>query len=271
MKRILCFLASFLLLAVVFCSAISASNNYSPGMPVYTLAHDRNLGTEEFGHTDINIYQYGTDSPTYVTGDEGWYKQYFLGAGHSNGIWNVALFNGTSLKFVFLDTVYSCYYCYTAYDGEINIPIALNLRRTADFFVYVDRNGNFEVCYYSTSDLTIIRQSNDVLQANLSGAIFPYGEIPGTDGSDSSYQQGYDKGYQEGSEATYSEAYNLGYARGQNTENIVGNALSGFFTGMQNFFFPFLQIGIGSFTLSNLLGIIATVFIVIIILKIVRG
>ena len=67
------------------------------------------------------------------------------------------------------------------------------------------------------------------------------------------------------------EAYQEGYADGQATNELVGNTIEGFFNGLTNFFGPFLSIGIGGFTLFNLLGILVTTFIIIIILKIIRG
>lgn len=269
MKRIICFISSLVLCAVLLCSAVSASNNYDGGNAVYTIAYNRALGSEEFGSTDITVNQYVTDYPISIIGTEGWLNSYFATLPNT-GFYNVSLFNGTKFSFLFSETSYSCFYSYEGYDDTVNISIVSNMSKSNDFFLYVDRNGNFEICVYETQTNYIVSSNSNFLP-NLSGVIFPYNQVPGANGIDSSYEQGYNKGYDDGVNATYSDAYNLGFQRGQNTDSIVGYAIGGFFEGMQGFFGPFLSIGVGSFTLANLLGILVIAFIVIIIVKVVRG
>ena len=268
-KRILAIITICLFIVILSITTF-ARNNYKGGNEVFTIAYDRNTYSTEQGVVDFHINQYVTDTPVSVLAKDGWINQLFHGSVPSQTSSTLILFNGTKLTFMFSADSYSVYYQWQTNDDWIGTPIIEDAKRYIDFFLYIDTHGNMKICTFERGTLNILSTAPN--KVDWSGVIFPYGQVPGgTDAMKSSYEQGYKKGKIDGINIARPEAYNQGYIDGQATNEIVGNTIEGFFSGLTNFFGPFLSIGIGGFTLFNLLGILFTTFVVLIILKIIRG
>lgn len=84
----------------------------------------------------------------------------------------------------------------------------------------------------------------------------------------------YEAGLEQGT-GDYNEGYQAGYVdgtiNGQNVDEIVGNGISGFFEGMKGFFEPFLLVGIGDLTISNMLYLGMFLAFIVFIVKLIRG
>ena len=268
-KRILAIITICLFIVILSITTF-ARNNYNGGNEVFTIAYDRNTYTSEQAVVDFHISQYVTDDPISLNGREGWIYQLFHGSMPSQTSYTLVLFNGTRLNFIFGVDKYSVYYQWQTYDDWIGQAIVTDCESYKDFFLYIDTVGNMKICVYQRSNKEILSVAPNKI--DWSGVIFPYGKVPGgNDPLKSSYEQGYAQGKRDGINLARPEAYQEGYTDGQATNELVGNTIEGFFNGLTNFFGPFLSIGIGEFTLFNLLGVLVTTFIVLIILKIIRG
>lgn len=104
------------------------------------------------------------------------------------------------------------------------------------------------------------------------------------------YNNAYDKGYEDGvlmgveagkelcrsdhpnlvDSEQLKNYYNIGYLAGQDTNGIVNNGISGFFSGVTSFFEPFMTIGIGNLTVYSMIALAVIVALVVIIIKVVN-
>lgn len=72
----------------------------------------------------------------------------------------------------------------------------------------------------------------------------------------------------------YRNGYYNGVIRGQEDSAVLndfGGFFDGLFSGTATFFEPFLEMGIGAFTVQNIIELALTVYLALIILKIIRG
>lgn len=88
----------------------------------------------------------------------------------------------------------------------------------------------------------------------------------------------YDLVYYEADGNSYDEGYKYGYyngvIRGQNDAHILGDIdgfFDGFFRGVSTFFQPILSLGVGEFTIGNFLEIILSLYLVMVVIKIIRS
>lgn len=88
----------------------------------------------------------------------------------------------------------------------------------------------------------------------------------------------YDLAYYSGADATYNDGYKNGYyqgiIRGQEDAKILSDFdgfFDGLFSGFAGFISPILDIGIGSFTVYNVLQLLLTVYLVLALIKIMKG
>lgn len=166
-----------------------------------------------------------------------------------------------------------------------------------DIALYMASDGTIAYWIYDLSTGNII-SSNFINTISFYGFLFPsdyatsneaydQGFLDGTDvgydvgyrdgvksiDQDNIYNVGFNDGYELGIEEQYGDTdlYQLGYAHGQDTNNIVENAISGFFSSFGDFFAPFMSIGVGNLTIRTMLGFMCFAVIIIAILKIIRG
>lgn len=93
---------------------------------------------------------------------------------------------------------------------------------------------------------------------------------------------GYLLGYQDGLEQGDYDGYNRGYQNGYNSGRIngqsdavifdsFGSIFDDIFSGLGGFFESFFDIGIGEVTIGNMLSLCVTAFIIMLVVKIIRG
>lgn len=218
----------------------------------------------------------------------------------------IYLFNNTYLTVRFYpdDGYVTLYYYYNMLGTTKSINFYTSTYNTSfsassnDIHFYVNEDGRLML--YFEGDVVGHLVPNDlygcVFSLNKSPeTIYGQGVIDGQNSVSDRYQEGYEDGYSigleegyengysfgyqngldEDSENAYGEGYNVGYnqgfSEGQNVDMVAFNAISGFFEGLKNFFSPFFSIGIGSLTISTMLGLVVFVFIGAIVIKILRG
>ena len=72
-------------------------------------------------------------------------------------------------------------------------------------------------------------------------------------------------------DGNYQDGYNDGLEDGTNNNELVGNAIEGFFDGLVAFMTLILDIGIGVLTIRNLVGVCVITLLIVTIIKIIRG
>lgn len=187
--------------------------------------------------------------------------------------------------------------------GVTITPIGVEFNEVQDIIIYMGSDGtlNYYIYNVQTGHIDSYGSINNVA---FYGCLFYNDAIPGD--SESAYEEGYFEGYDQGRDDGYSigfrdgyesinpsiiydeayeagynyglevkyadtDLYALGFAKGQEVNSYVPNAIRGFFEGMQGFFAPFLSIGIGNLTLYTLLGFMLFGFVLMAIVKIIRG
>ena len=175
-----------------------------------------------------------------------------------------------------------------------------------DFMIYKYDNESsdfteYRYCYFdkTTGEVKGVGVNNDTLLFTSILPFNPYYEDNPSDhedciGYENGYNEGlqhankleYDKGYAQGVADTkdgihdgdykYTEEdlkryYDIGYLAGQDTNGIVNDGISGFFSALGGFFEPFMTIGIGNLTVYSLLGLMIIACVVVVIIKIAKG
>lgn len=101
------------------------------------------------------------------------------------------------------------------------------------------------------------------------------GYIDGRDEAIEDNYENYQSGYEQGRVDWYGQGYNTGrehgLAEGQELDNVFVQGMDGILTGLGGFFAPILSLGVGSMTVSALLGLLVVVTLIMIIVKVVRG
>lgn len=187
--------------------------------------------------------------------------------------------------------------------GVTITPIGVEFNEVQDIMIYMGSDGTIRYYIYNIQTGFIVSYGS-INNVAFYGCLFYNNSVPGDseaayeegyfDGYDQGRDDGYSIGYRDGFESVnpdilYNEAYEagynyglevqfadtdlyaLGFAKGQEVNTYVPNAIKGFFEGMQGFFAPFLSIGIGNLTLYTLLGFMLFGFVLMAIVKIIRG
>lgn len=285
-QKIIIFIISLSVILSITATFISASNNYNPNEYVFTIASKRPQETSLA--KDYNIKQYPVDGFTGF-GDfrqEDGFLYNYLGSGYESGGWNedtatyeIPLFNDTYFLIRIIDSKWSLYYGFADfYDSTFpdNYLICGPYDFYHDVLFYINYVGQLKYCIFENGPNAVTYDSFFDEDINFYGFMFPYGQVPNDEqayqnGYNTGYNDGFYEGYQDGISDTVEDAYNKGFTDGQDSTNIPSLALTGFFTGLTNFFAPFFSIGIGSLTIGNMLFLLIATFIAIMIARIIWG
>lgn len=233
-------------------------------------------------------------------------ENYYMGSLTSTKV--VTLFDGSQFHLQSYGSSYQYrqlkYVQFDKSGGGITITnVGPEFNETQDIMIYMSSSATLDYYIYNVQT-GIIDSYGTINNVTFYGSLFYNNSVPG--GSDTAYEEGYFDGYEQGRDDGYSigyrdgyesvnpdtlyneayeagynaglevqysdtDLYALGFAKGQEVNTYVPNAIKGFFEGMQGFFAPFLSIGIGNLTLYTLLGFMLFGFVLMAIVKIIRG
>lgn len=140
---------------------------------------------------------------------------------------------------------------------------------------FFTRSVDYRNSYYSNLNKDLYNgRKVDLLLNAYATSIFPQLDTP--DVTNQAFENGYNEGAQSGDAQRYDEGYKEGYktgfGRGQDESNFdFVRLFDGIFGGFSDFLQPVLNIGIGNITIASMVALVGLVFVVLLIVKIVRG
>lgn len=249
-----------------FSSSILASGGQN--QDVYT-SNYRNVWTSftcpYCGQSCSRQIQFTTSQPYnghfYVTS---FYNTFWQGDGSSQANAFSGIINDTSSGCVYNKGIGIYKYCdYYLSNGRYTYYVHYNMNTYAIQSPYytsiIDKDSVIGERLVNGAQDNLAVSTNVALSLTMVSPLYDLYAIGDTSGS---YKDGYRNGF-----------YN-GVVRGQNDANVL-NDFEGFFNGLFRgfgaFIDPFLDIGIGKFTVYNVVQLLLTVYLVLGLLKIIRG